>query len=225
MFTTPGSADWFRRQLTRDLAERVARNWWVLLVDGLLLILAGVLIFSIDWSVRSLSIFIGVLFIMQGISTALVRGLDRTAQRTNIVAGLASVAAGVAIMVWPSPGLQAVGIFLGAWLIVMGTLTISGAFAGRHVIPDWWLWLIGGLLEVPLGVIALADPGATLAALITVAGIWAVAIGTMRVVLAFELKSLPHRIDKLEKEMEPVHNGHSDNANDEMRRPSPSAAA
>lgn len=225
MFTTPGSADWFRRQLTRDLAERLARNWWVLLVDGLLLILAGVLIFSIEWSVRSLSIFIGVLFILQGISTAVVGGLDRTAQRTNIVAGLASVAAGIAIIVWPSPGLQAVGIFLGAWLIVMGTLTISGAFAGRHVIPDWWLWLIVGLLEVPLGVIALADPGATLAALITVAGIWGVAIGTMRVVLAFELKNLPHRIDKLEKETEPVHNGRSDSANDEMRRPSSSAAA
>ncbi len=95
MFTAPGSTSWFRRQLTRDLAERVARNWWVLLVDGLLLILAGTLIFSIDWSVRSLSIFIGVLFVMQGISTALVGGLDRTAQRTNIVAGLASVAAGV----------------------------------------------------------------------------------------------------------------------------------
>ena len=195
MFTAPGSTRWFRRQLTRDLAERVARNWWVLLVDGLLLILAGTLIFSIDWSVRSLSIFIGVLFIMQGISTALVGGLDRTAQRTNIVAGLASVAAGVVIMVWPRPGLQAVGIFLGAWLIMMGTLTVSGALAGRHVIPDWWLWLIGGLLEVPLGVIALADPGATLVALITVAGIWAVAIGITRVVLAFELKSLPLRVE------------------------------
>ena len=225
MFTTPGSRDWFGRRLTRGLAERVARNWWVLLVDGLLLLLAGVLIFSIDWSVRSLSIFIGALFIMQGISTALVRGLDRAAQRTNIVAGLASIAAGIAIVVWPSPGLQAVGIVLGAWLIVMGTVTITGAFAGREVIPDWWLWLITGLLEVPLGVIALADPGATLAALITVAGIWAIVVGTMRVVLAFELKGLPDRIDELEAEIDPTRNGYSGDGKDEMRRPTTSAAA
>lgn len=225
MFTTPGSPEWFGRQLTRELAERLARNWWVLLVDGMLLVLAGVLIFSIDWSVRSLSIFIGVLFIMQGVSTALVRGLDRTAQRTNIVAGLASMAAGVAIIVWPSPGLQAVGIFLGAWLIVMGTVTITGAFAGRHLIPDWWLWLIAGLFEVPLGVMALADPGATLAALITVAGIWAVAVGTMRVVLAFELKGLPHRVDELASEMDhATHNGHSTDAQGEIRPSSPTAA-
>ena len=38
MFVTPDSPDWFGRRLTRDLAERVARNWWVLLVDGLLLV-------------------------------------------------------------------------------------------------------------------------------------------------------------------------------------------
>ena len=72
----------------------------------------------------------------------------------------------------------------------MGTITISGAFAARSVLPDWWLLLILGLLEVPLGVLALANPGATLAAIVTVGGIWAVAVGVMRVVLSFEVKRL-----------------------------------
>ncbi|MGZ4305515.1 MAG: HdeD family acid-resistance protein [Solirubrobacteraceae bacterium] len=223
MFVAPGSPDWLSRRLTRELAQRVARNWWVLLLNGLLLAVAGVLIFSIDWSVRSLSIFVGALFIMQGISIGLVQGLDRAAQRTNTVSGLASAAAGVAIIAWPRPGLQAVGIFLGAWLIVMGTLTISGSLAARHVLPDWWLWLIGGLLEVPLGVLALADPGATLAALITVAGIWAVSVGVMRVVLAFELKRLPHRIDELESDLS--QNGHSSYGGRPLTRQSSGAAA
>jgi hypothetical protein len=89
-----------------------------------------------------------------------------------------------------------VAIFLGAWLIVSGTIAISGAFAARRLLPDWWLLLLFGLLEVPLGVLALANPGATLAAIITVAGIWAVAIGVMRVVLAFELKRLPDDVDE-----------------------------
>jgi uncharacterized membrane protein HdeD (DUF308 family) len=64
------------------------------------------------------------------------------------------------------------------------------------VLPNWWLLLITGLLEVPLGVLALANPGATLAALITVAGIWAVAIGVMRIGLAFEVKRLPDDVDQ-----------------------------
>ena len=44
----------FTHQLTRDAAVRVAKAWWLLLLNGLALIVAGVLVFSIDWSVRSL---------------------------------------------------------------------------------------------------------------------------------------------------------------------------
>src|SRR6185437_10092391 len=78
----------------------------------------------------------------------------------------------------------------------MGTITITGAFAARRIIPDWWLLLLLGIAEVALGVLALANPGATLAAIITVGGIWAVAIGVMRIVLAFQVKRLPDEVDK-----------------------------
>jgi uncharacterized membrane protein HdeD (DUF308 family) len=193
MYVTPASFDSFGHKLTRDAAERLSRNWTTLLLNGLVLIVAGVLIFSIDWSVRSLSTFIGALFIFEGIYAMLVAGIDNRA--ANVVTGLLSAAAGVVIIAWPSPSLIVLGIFLGSWLIVVGTLTISGAFAARKVVPDWWLLLLLGLAEVPLGVLALADPGATLAALITVGGIWAVAIGAMRIVLAFQLRNLPKDVD------------------------------
>jgi uncharacterized membrane protein HdeD (DUF308 family) len=223
MFIGPGSPELLGRQLTREIAQRIARNWWVLLAEGLLLVVAGVLIFSIDWSVRSLSIFIGALFIMHGVSTSFVRGLDRTAQTTNVVSGLLSVAAGVAIIVWPHPGLTAVGVFLGAWLIVVGTITISGAFAARDIIPDWWVWLILGLLEVPLGVLALADPGGTLAAMVTVAGIWAVAIGVVYVVMSFQVRRLPQRVEELFTR--PIENGYTADAKPDVPRHASPAAS
>jgi uncharacterized membrane protein HdeD (DUF308 family) len=196
MFVAPGTTPDIPSKLTRDVAERLARNWWMLLLNGLLLIVAGVLIFSIDWTIGSLATFIGALFIAEGVTRAMTSGIDTRVARVNVVSGLLSIAAGIAIIVWPSPGLLAVAIFLGAWLIVWGTISISGAFAARGLLPDWWLLLILGLLEIPLGVLALADPGATLAALITVGGIWAVAIGVMRVVTSFEIKRLPDDVDQ-----------------------------
>jgi uncharacterized membrane protein HdeD (DUF308 family) len=196
MFVAPGTMPDLGHKLAREAAEKVSRNWYLLLLNGLLLIVAGVLVFSIDWSVRSLATFLGALFVVQGVATALTRGIDSRINRTNAVSGLLSIATGVAIIVWPSPGIVAVAIVLGSWLIVSGGLAISGAFAARSVLPDWWLVLILGLLEVPLGVLALANPGATLAALITVAGIWAVAIGVTRIVLAFSIKTLPKQVDK-----------------------------
>jgi len=194
MFVTPASFDSFGRKLTHAAAERLSRNWTRVLFNGLLLVLAGVLIFSIDWSVSSLAAFIGALFIFEGFWAMLTIGIDSRA--ANVITGLLSVAAGIVIIAWPSPSLTVLGIFLGSWLIVIGTITISGAFAARRVLPDWWLLLLVGLAEVPLGVLALAAPGATLAALITVGGIWAVAIGATRIVLAFELRDLPNAVDK-----------------------------
>jgi uncharacterized membrane protein HdeD (DUF308 family) len=196
MFVAPGTLPDFTHKVTRDAAERVASNWWKLLLNGALLVVAGVLIFSIDWDVRSLATFIGALFVFEGIMMSLTLGIDARVTRGNVISGLLSIAAGIAIIVWPAPGLLAVAIFLGAWLIIIGTVTISGAFAARQLIPSWWLLLITGLLEVPLGVLALADPGATLAALITVGGIWAVAVGVSRIVISFELKRLPHDLDQ-----------------------------
>jgi len=197
MFVAPGAKPPFGYTLTRDAAQQIARNWWLLLLNGALLILAGVLIFSIDWTTRELATFIGVLFIVQGIATALTTGIDARVRRMNVITGLLSIATGIVIIAWPTPGLLAVAIFLGAWLIVTGTLAVSAAFAARKLIQTWWLLVIAGVLEIALGVLALADPGATLAALITVAGIWAVAIGVMRIVLAFEVKRLPEDVDEL----------------------------
>ena len=194
MFVAPGTMP-FGYKLTRQAAQDLARNWWVLLFNGALLVVAGFLIFSIDWTIGSLATFIGAVFIFQGVMEALTTGIDARVRQANVVTGLLSIATGILIIVWPSPGLLAVAIILGAWLVVMGTIALSGAFSARRIIPDWWLLLLLGLAEVALGVLALANPGATLAALITVGGIWAVAIGVMRIILSFQVKRLPDEVD------------------------------
>ena len=193
MFVAPGTP--FGQRLTRAAAEQLARNWWVLLTGGAVLVVVGFLIFSIDWTIRELATFIGAVFIFQGVATALTIGIDARVRRTNVVSGLLSIGAGIAIIVWPEPGLVVLAIFLAAFLVVSGTLSVAGAFAARQLMASWWLLLILGLAEIALGVLALANPGATLAAIITVGGIWAVAIGVMRIVLAFELKRLPETVD------------------------------
>ena len=196
MFVTPGSTTDLGHKLTRKAAEQVARNWTMLLLNGVLLVVAGVLIFSIDWTLRELATFIGALFILQGAVEALTIGIDRRVRRANVLAGLLSIATGIVIIAWPGPGVLAVATFLGAWLIVSGTLAITGAFAARPLLGGWWMLVLLGVVEIALGVLALAAPGATLAALITVAGIWAVVIGVMRIVISFELKRLPEDIDE-----------------------------
>jgi uncharacterized membrane protein HdeD (DUF308 family) len=71
MFVAPGTLPDFTHKFTREAAERVASNWWRVLLNGILLVVAGVLIFSIDRRVRSLATFIGALFIAEGVAMSL----------------------------------------------------------------------------------------------------------------------------------------------------------
>ena len=174
-------------------AEEVARAWPIILLSGLISLVFGVLILTIDWSVDSLSTFVGVLFIVQGASWLLTRPLDGGSRSTNILAGLLSAGAGIGLIAVPDKGLRTLAAFVGIWIVMSGLLHIAGAFSNRHV-PYWWLVLAFGLLEVPIGIAALRRPGLTLAIVVTVAGIWAIANGIWASVLALEVRKSPQRL-------------------------------
>src|ERR1700754_4960678 len=99
MYVMPGTAPDLAPRLTRDAAQRLAANWWVPLLNGIVLIVAGVLIFSIDWTIRDLATFIGALFIFEGLTRALTAGIERRVQEAKVLTGLLAADAGVALIV------------------------------------------------------------------------------------------------------------------------------
>ena len=90
-FVAPGTVPDLGHTLSRDVAQKLSRNWWVLLLNGATLVVAGVLIFSIDWTVRSLATFIGALFIFEGLSLALTSGIDQRVRQTTLRRLMAAV--------------------------------------------------------------------------------------------------------------------------------------
>jgi uncharacterized membrane protein HdeD (DUF308 family) len=178
-----------------DEAEQVAKDWWLYLVSGLVSLVFGALILSVDWSVDGLAAFVGTLFIIQGAAWAITRPLDGGTRSTNLVAGLLGIVAGIVLLAWPDRGLYTLGVFIGIWIVLSGLLHIVGAFVNRHV-PYWWLVLLLGVIEVPIGIWALRRPGLTLAVIVTLAGAWAVVTGIWQIVIAFEVRSLPKRLNR-----------------------------
>ncbi len=72
-------------------------------------------------------------------------------------------------------------------------LHIVGALANRQA-PHWWLVLILGVIETPLGIWAMRRPGLTLAVVITLIGVWAIVMGIWEIVIAFEVRSLAKKL-------------------------------
>lgn len=179
-----------------DEAEEVAKSWWLFLFSGLVSLVFGALILSVDWSLDSLAAFIGTLFIVHGVAIAITRPLDGGVRSTNFVVGLASIVAGIVLLSWPDRGLYTLAVFVGAWVVAQGVIHIVGAFVNRHA-PYWWLVLVLGLIEVPIGIWALRRPGLTLVVIITLTGAWAIVTGIWQCLIAFEVRSLPRRLNRL----------------------------
>jgi uncharacterized membrane protein HdeD (DUF308 family) len=180
-------------EFDRQSAEIVARSWWIGVVAGLIAIVFGILILTIDWGVQSLAWFLGALLVIQGLTWVAEPPLDGSPRNWTIALGLLEIAAGIAIIVWPDIGLVTLAVFIGAALVARGLLHVVGALVNRHL-PHWWLILVLGLVEVPIGIWCLRRPGLTLVLLITLTGIWSIVTGIWEIVVALELRNLPRRL-------------------------------
>jgi uncharacterized membrane protein HdeD (DUF308 family) len=175
------------RAYDRETAQLVAQTWWAGLLGGIISVVFGAVILSVDWSVSSLALVVGILLVLRGLATASSRPSDGGVRTVNVVLGTLEAVAGIAIAAWPEPGLLTLAVLIGLRLLVGGVVLTVGALANREL-PHWWLVLLLGLIQLPLGIWALRRPGMTLAILITLVGVWAIAAGILEAVLALELR-------------------------------------
>jgi uncharacterized membrane protein HdeD (DUF308 family) len=180
----------------RALAETVSKGWWILLLSGIVSAIAGILILTIDWTVEDLGLFVAILFIVRGVFQTMEVPMDGSGRGWNITVGVIEILVGIAFVSWPDIGLYTLAIFIGAWVIVSGAFNVAGAIAHRHDVGLWWLFLVLGLVEIALGIVLLDRPELTLTIAIVVVGIWAVLAGIFQIVASFEVKNLPHLMDK-----------------------------
>jgi uncharacterized membrane protein HdeD (DUF308 family) len=199
MYMNPFNLRW-----TFDLetAQEVARTWWIPLLSGLIAIGFGAVVLAVDWSVSSLAIVAGIMFVLAGIAALATRASDGSGRAGSAVPGLLEIGAGIAIIVWPDIGLLTLAIVIGLRILIGGLIMVVGALANRHV-PHFWLILVLGLVQVPIGIWLLRRPGMTLAIMITLLGIWSIVTGIGQCVLAFELRKLPSELREREVGLEP----------------------
>jgi len=189
---------------TREQIDSVSKGWWVLLVTGLISVLAGGIILTIDWSVDDLALFVGLLLIFRGIFMLFGVPLDAAFRGWSIAAGVLEVLVGFAVLVWPGPTLLVVAFAIGWYVLFSGLMTIAGSIAGRGFLPYWGLMLAFGILETVFAFWLLARPGLTLVAAVLAIGLWTLAYGVVQIVLSFEVKNLPARADKAAQNLEAV---------------------
>jgi uncharacterized membrane protein HdeD (DUF308 family) len=171
----------------------LAKNWWLIVLRGVLAILFGLSAFL--WPGLTLLVLItmfGVYAIVDGV-VAVVSGLKQVKNSSRwwvfLLEGLVSIGAGVVALIWPDLASAVLLGIIAAWAIITGVFEISAAIRLRREINNEWLLMLGGLLSILFGVALIWWPAAGGLALIWIMGSYALIFGVLLIALGFRLRN------------------------------------
>lgn len=168
----------------------MARNWWVLVVRGVVAVILGIA--ALVWPAIALSALVllwGAYALVDGIFALVAAFQGHTTNRWIIgLEGVVSIAAGVLAFVWPGITALALLYVVAAWAILTGILELVAAIQLRKEISDeFWLGL-SGVLSVVFGVLLFLFPGAGMLSVMWLLGVYAIAFGIATTILGFRLR-------------------------------------
>jgi uncharacterized membrane protein HdeD (DUF308 family) len=107
---------------------------------------------------------------------------------TYILRGVLAIIFGIIAFVSPPATIAALVLLFGAWALVDGVFDIVAAIQHRAMDRSWWLTLLGGIVSIIAGVLALAFPEAAAGALLLLISAWAIVSGVIEIFLAIRLR-------------------------------------
>ena len=183
------------------MLHALSRNWWALVVRGVLAILFGLATFA--WPALTLGvlvIFYGAYALVDGAMAIAAALLGRPAGIpwwALLVEGVFGIAVGVIAFAWPGITLLVLLWVMAARAIVGGVFEFVAALRLRKEIQGEWVLALSGILSVALGVLFFARPIAGLLTLAWVIGVYALVFGVLLVGLGLRLRRHAHLTPKL----------------------------
>jgi uncharacterized membrane protein HdeD (DUF308 family) len=185
------------------MAIQLAKHWWNIALRGVVLLAFGIA--ALVWPKATVSVLVALFAafaLLDGVIAlvgAFVMNQASGAVRAMVaLLGLISIAAGVIVLTWPEITLRALIGLIGVWWIVSGVFQMLSGIIGGDDQQGSRLWLLfSGLLGVVAGIILLVEPLVGGFAMLVVAAVFAIIIGMLQIVLAFQLKGtdLTIRVD------------------------------
>ena len=105
-----------------------------------------------------------------------------------VLQGLLVLVLGILAMTYPDITLEIFLMLFGALVLIQGIFAIIGSFVVKAEDPMWVLLLIGGIVSVILGSVALFWPDLTAIILLWLIGAWALVVGLVMLIYAIKVR-------------------------------------
>jgi uncharacterized membrane protein HdeD (DUF308 family) len=181
-----------RERAREDLGERAARLRQALVVRGVVAVLFGVLL--LVWPGISLGLLVlafGGYAIADGVLAlyAAVTTVPSGRRWWPVLHGIAGIAAGVLVLVWPGVTALALLYLIGTWAVVIGVVAVVAAVTGPGSGTDRWLLGLNGAAGIVFGAIMWARPGAGALVLLSLVAAFAIVTGATLIAAGVRLRN------------------------------------
>ena len=176
------------------MKTNLKKNWWVLLINGLIAVLFGALaMFSTQQMMESIQIYFGLLIVIGGV-LLLFGAYDKYKKERSfslmLTEGIVSVLLGALIMLFPEQSLRIFLIFIGIWALMLGLLKIFIAISMRDKTSFRYVLVFGGILLFGIGLLLLLDPTYVAGAVLKIVGAVFVVLGMILIYYSFMVRGL-----------------------------------
>jgi uncharacterized membrane protein HdeD (DUF308 family) len=189
MSVNPGEV----QQLQSALAQAVREHWKLFLIEGIVLVVLGILAILIPMAASiAVTIILGWLFLVSGVVGLVTTFWARQAPGFwwSLVSAVLATAAGIVLLLWPVSGVISLTLLLIVFFIIEGVASIMYAFEHKKDLSSRWIWmLVSGIIDLILaGLIWSGLPGTAAWALGLLVGINMLFGGTSLIAMALHAR-------------------------------------
>lgn len=169
--------------------QKRAMPWWIPLVEGVALLIVGILLLTSPLeAIISLTRVLGLFWFLSGIFELVSIFVDRSAWGWKLIGGVIGILAGYYLIFSPAAGALILGftliIMLGIQALLLGIIHLVQALRGA----GWAMGLLG-IVNIIFGVLLLGNTVIGVATLPLVLGVFAIVGGIATIYMAIRLRS------------------------------------
>ena len=175
--------------------KEVTKYWWLILLKGIILIGLAIFIFNNPiGTLVGLALYIGISLMITGFFLVIIAFTGRKVDENwgwKLTEGLVDII--IALILLSNPGLTAATFpfVVGFWIIFYGITLFTGSFSARKTgDQNWWVNLLGGVLNVIFGFIIMNNLFAGALAITVWIGIGVLDFGAANISIALRMRSL-----------------------------------
>jgi len=176
------------------LLDRLAQQWWLVLLRGIAALLFGALAMVAPGSaLLALLLLFGAYSFCDGVIALSVAfaGNDEEAPTWWLVSiGVVGMLAGIVIFGWPDLTGAILMTTIGLWAVLAGAVQIMGAFELRKEIESEWLLLASGIASLAFGLAVISFPHTAAVGLMWAIALFALTFGGLWIAFALRLRRI-----------------------------------